>query len=1104
MTPAKGEQAAIDAPIQRTSKYLELTQEKRQRIRGKIFSLHDHSTVRNGANVLPPGRCVCVRFNADIDEAKGNASINYKQKCNSSYQSNDDITNDRNMKALYTSSVLLPERDLSNLGSGKSYQFLCSTTTSNAQRDKISKGEERGGNGKPKQVKWNSKGLQGRGFSIFKTTYEFHKKQQQHQLEQKDVLKENSFTAIDGERISNKIANQSNAEGRLNRSLEDKKMARVKPGLVSDTAALFEAQGKEETAQCQSQKDQIEVSVKERMRLFERNKNKSLALRTRLGAVSAQLSQSKKETQIKAACTTAKLPVVKANVDKKVRAKVVALLLASNENKTEDDIRKRREEDLQVLTNAFNKKNKFYGILRAAFQKPEKGADLRQESQSSSSATTLSMPPNVDFYAKQKPTNDPNDNEAQRIPISDRKLTYSDSPDFDSNKSFSHSEHSSGTPTTVSSLNTTNELKEVAEPLNSSKQESNRLEQKEFEDGDGESESNVGETETCEHDVSAMKVILNDEMLSVQRIDGKSLKARKTTMEEMCLYRPNSRNTESSSISFEVRMGSNNNLNKVFVYQADDNHDCARDEDDQEERNNTRLSWDSLGATTSPSFDFRESPMTKEKNQIDLSMRTAISSNRQAVNADNVSPHSCYAQAAEMELNANKENSNMITLLHAGSARSEDNRAPSTSLHETCCEHKQQVLQFDNDKTYNDYSDVDLMQVNEEGDDSRAIRQKSEKLLDEVFIQKYIIAQTSQALRLCSATTVLSGDMETVERERDLLVALNRRQACLNEVKRLGVEKTMHTLGAPRERGRVTVKEITLPLRQSYTQQLAFDTTPGHYLVCLLKCNEYVLATKALPTLPGLLAVKFPDILRVNGVNTDFNVTIEIYGMTAQCEALPHEVECRLNSKKKKTRKKKVNDNRVKISSVQSSSECPTNLVQYGLTTFTLREVQKTNWTLMQVTNASPLDGLVHMKVNCEMYVSVEHNGFLTICENVCDLGAWHRYYCHLSGTIINYWEYPDDNREKEPIGSIDLYSAVTQKVAIAPPDVCSRPNTIMLECHRSTREMEQASVRTASDEHKTTVRHLMSTDTKEECIAWCAYFNKALAVLRAWGLPQQ
>ncbi|KAL9892969.1 anillin-like isoform 1-T6 [Glossina fuscipes fuscipes] len=1055
------------APIQMTSKYLELTQEKRQQIRSKVFDLNDHNASRNVANVLSSVRCMKAQSNADIYDAKGDASVNYKQRSNSSHQSNDDIT-DRSMKESYTSSILLPELDLSNLGSGKSLQSFCSfTTTSNEKVDKISNEEEREGNRKPKQPKWNAKGLQRRGFSIFKAVYEFHK-EQQHQLEQKHVLKESSFTAVGGEKISNTIAEQSNAKGRLNRQMEDEKMATVKPGLVSDRAALFEAQYKEETAQC-PQRDQIEVSVKERMRLFERNRTKSLAQRARLGGASTQFSQSKKETQIKDVCATVKLPTVKANVDKKVRAKVVALLLASNENKTEGDLRKRREEDLQVLPKAFNKKNQYYGILPAALQQPEKGVNLGQEPESNSSAIPLPTPQTLDFYAKQEPLNDPNDNEAKRTPISDHKLAYSDSSEFDSNKSFSHSENSYRTHTTVSSLNTTNDLKETTEPLSSSEKQRNRLQQKGLEWGEGETESNIGETKTCEHHFSAMKVILNDnEMLNVQRINGKSMTAQKTTMKEMWfgdtnLYPQNSR-LDSSLNAFEGCIDCNRNLHKSFDYQADGTDDCSEDEDRQQEGSNMRLSRDlGLGTTTTPSSSSR----------------------------------SPYAQSAEMELNVHKDNSNLTMLSQAGNARPEDNRARSTWIHETCCEHKQDVLQFDNG---NDNSDVDLMQMNEEENDSIAIPQKIKKLLDEVFKQKRITAQASRALKLCSATTILSGGAETAEKKRHLLAAINRRQACLNEVQSLRVGKRMHSLGVARERGRITVKEITLPLRQCYTRQLALETTPGHYLVCLLKCNEYVLATKARPTLPGLLAVKFPEILRLNGVNTDFKVTIEIYGMSA----VPHQVEYRLNSNKMpKKKKKNRNDSCITISPVQSSSECPTNLVQYGFAAFTLREVQKTNWTFVQVADACPLEGLVHMKVNCEMYVSVEHNGFLTICENVSGLGAWHRYYCHLSGTIFNYWEYPDNNTEKEPIGSIDLYSAVTQKVTIAPPDVCSRPNTIMLECHRSIREMDQASSRTAADEHKTTVRHLLSTDTDEQCLAWCAYFNKALAVLRAWGLPQ-
>lgn len=88
------------------------------------------------------------------------------------------------------------------------------------------------------------------------------------------------------------------------------------------------------------------------------------------------------------------------------------------------------------------------------------------------------------------------------------------------------------------------------------------------------------------------------------------------------------------------------------------------------------------------------------------------------------------------------------------------------------------------------------------------------------------------------------------------------------------VENSLRPLGAPKEKGRLTVKEITIPLRHDYIRKLSADTISGHHLVCLLKYNEHVLATKTVPTLPGLLAVKFPDVLQLNNVYADFRVRI--------------------------------------------------------------------------------------------------------------------------------------------------------------------------------------------------------------------------------------
>lgn len=93
------------------------------------------------------------------------------------------------------------------------------------------------------------------------------------------------------------------------------------------------------------------------------------------------------------------------------------------------------------------------------------------------------------------------------------------------------------------------------------------------------------------------------------------------------------------------------------------------------------------------------------------------------------------------------------------------------------------------------------------------------------------------------------------------------------------MEGTIRPHGAPKEKGRLTVREVTVPLRQDYVRKLSADAISGHHLVCLLKYNENVLATRTIPTLPGLTAVKFPDVLQLNNVYADFKVSWCATGM---------------------------------------------------------------------------------------------------------------------------------------------------------------------------------------------------------------------------------
>lgn len=271
---------------------------------------------------------------------------------------------------------------------------------------------------------------------------------------------------------------------------------------------------------------------------------------------------------------------------------------------------------------------------------------------------------------------------------------------------------------------------------------------------------------------------------------------------------------------------------------------------------------------------------------------------------------------------------------------------------------------------------------------------------------------------------------------------------------RLRVERCLRSADAPKECGRLTVREITLPLRQDYISKLTSEAISGHNLVCLLKHNEQVLATKTIPTLPGLLAVKFPCILQIDNVYADFKATLEVYGMTAQREVLAHDVKYHIKNKKGviKTPKGKKPESRLVMPPVQSpagpNAVRTPSFTQYGFAIFSLRESHRSNWTLNQVSGISPLVGNVYMKVNCELSVNIDYKGFLTMFEDISGFGAWHRRWCRLNGTVFSYWKYPDDER-KPPIGTLDLTTCEQQKIAVAPRDVCARLNTLLLELKR-------------------------------------------------------
>ncbi|XP_033212205.1 anillin-like isoform X2 [Belonocnema kinseyi] len=405
----------------------------------------------------------------------------------------------------------------------------------------------------------------------------------------------------------------------------------------------------------------------------------------------------------------------------------------------------------------------------------------------------------------------------------------------------------------------------------------------------------------------------------------------------------------------------------------------------------------------------------------------------------------------------------------------------------------------------------------DEKEEAALVVEKVKRLVEEVGKQETTIGQASQALNLCNSTVEFSGSREQVEGERLLLLATHRRQAAIQELQRLKVQGTLKPVvpGSPefQENGSLTVSAITLPLKRENFRNLDPDTRL--HFVCLVRHMENVVSTPVVQTESGDSCVRFPSTLKIEDLYSDFQIKIEVYSLQTRAEVLPHEIKYHIHnngssssgSKKPggKTPKKFLkHDSKLLRPTVQSpagpSAVRSPAFSLAGFVVFSLREVHRQQFTLNNVPQNSPLEGRLQMHVSCELSVSVEHRGFLTMFEDVSGFGAWHRRWCLLKGDTLSYWKYPDDERKKTPIGSLDLQGITTANVGLVSRDICARLNTFLLETVRPSQPGDVDSLVMVRNGASTTVRHLLSADTKEDRLEWCSKLNKTIHLIRAWG----
>lgn len=407
------------------------------------------------------------------------------------------------------------------------------------------------------------------------------------------------------------------------------------------------------------------------------------------------------------------------------------------------------------------------------------------------------------------------------------------------------------------------------------------------------------------------------------------------------------------------------------------------------------------------------------------------------------------------------------------------------------------------------------METNEE-----ILQNKTRELVGDVKMQEAVMSQASRALNLCYSTTEFSGSAEQVEGERLLLLATHRRQAALHELQRLRIEGTLRPEGCSSElseRGSLFISKVTLPLKRDYLHKMAAGEW-CHHFVYLVRSQDQVVASQVLAAKSenvrheGGAALLFPDSVKLSDLYTDFKVTLEIYTLQTNREELPHEAKYHILGKKdgsgnklRLTPKKLLKqESRMVMPSIESpagpSAVRSPAFKMSGYVVFSLQELRRTQFTLNKVASSSPVEGNIRLQLSTELEHNVKERGFLTMFEDVSGFGAWHRRWCLLEDAVLSYWKYPDDERKKDPIGQIDLKICITNHVDLVSRTVCARPHTFLLETKRPALPEDEESLVLVLHGAHTVFRHLLSADTREDRLLWCAQLNKTLDMLRAWG----
>lgn len=409
-------------------------------------------------------------------------------------------------------------------------------------------------------------------------------------------------------------------------------------------------------------------------------------------------------------------------------------------------------------------------------------------------------------------------------------------------------------------------------------------------------------------------------------------------------------------------------------------------------------------------------------------------------------------------------------------------------------------------------------------DKEKSASDQIKDLLDYAVSQQNIVIQASQALNLSLNGEEKRGCPEIIEGERLLLLATQRRTACLEEVESLkqpgNTGRIMKDDSAcPPCKATLHITDINLPLNGDFLVALRggrMDLGVFHFVVLIQHGPTQIYSTKVRCTYDEFSRnfLTFKDKITLKEVSHDFALKIKVFGMhtkratdviyrgkkSAQAKESPGLMKNVFSSLTPKRRLHSADDSPVRGSSPKPVFRT-TNFTAVGSSHIDLTNCGAGKFVLNQVPKNCPLDGFIDLKIDCLPEFTASARGFLTLLEEVGGFTAWNRRWCVMQGDLISFWRFPDEENQKPPTATIDLRMCTNKIVDVVPRMECSRPNTFELNVKRPLSKHDAPSLLSTIEGKDIHTKHWVSADNKEDRAAWIEVLNRQLSDSKAWSI---